>query len=233
MNKKSLKKRKKVIKYIIFLLIIIVCGYAIKRRISPFQTDEEKQLKPVYKATKKGISGFKFENVWIEEDDNYVWFMFKLKNYTGSNVYTEKELETINKAVEQLVKYLNDNQDFENLYNKYRLRFQLDNTNIVLDCDIEYINNQATFTYLHSETSNMITDYYMMKDVYSIAMYRGFETVFEEENIEKLEALDNLEEIYFASGVDKERVKEFAILMKDINPDCKIFHDSEEVVITD
>ena len=71
MNKKSLKKRKKVIKYIIFLLIIIICGYAIKRRISPFQTDEEKQLKPVYKAAMKGISGFKLEHVTIFEDEDY------------------------------------------------------------------------------------------------------------------------------------------------------------------
>ena len=92
---------------------------------------------------------------------------------------------------------------------------------------------QAVGCYLDSNTGNIITDYYMMKDVHSILMNRGFVTVFEEENIEKLEALDNLEEIYFASGVDKERVKEFAILMKDIKPDCKIYHNSEEVVITE
>ena len=73
----------------------------------------------------------------------------------------------------------------------------------------------------------------MMKGVHSISMAGEFVTVFEEENVDKLAELDTLEKIYFNSGRDIEEVKEFAILMKDIKPACKIYQDGEEVVIED
>ena len=73
----------------------------------------------------------------------------------------------------------------------------------------------------------------MMKGVHVVSMAGHAVTVSEEENIYKLRELDNLEKIYFSSGRDIEIVEEFATLMKDIKPDCKIYHDSEKVVITD
>ena len=90
MNKKNnnLRKVVKITSFIILLLILIIFGCVIKEKFSPFKTDEEKQLKPVYKAAMKDVSGFRLKHVGIyEEEEDYVIFTFKQKVYTGSNEF--------------------------------------------------------------------------------------------------------------------------------------------------
>lgn len=176
----------------------------------------------------KGISGFRLSYILIREEENYAEFFFRLKNNTGSNSFTEEELYSINLATEQLRQYMNSNSE-DYPYNKYSLKFEIGKTPIYINCTVEKQGKEFAFVYLGDEADHLITDFYMMKDVQMISTGGGSTVVFEDEKVNKLSELHKLEKIYFGLGLNEERVIEFAELMKDIKPDCKVFFGDEEI----
>ena len=176
----------------------------------------------------KGISGFRLSYILIREEENYAEFFFRLKNNTGSNSFTEEELYSINLATEQLRQYMNSNSE-DYPYNKYSLKFEIGKTPIYINCTVEKQGKEFAFVYLGDEAGHLITDFYMMKDVQMISTGGGSTIVFEDEKVNKLSELHKLEKIYFGLGLNEERVIEFAELMKDIKPDCKVFFGDEEI----
>ena len=206
---------------------------SVQNYLSPFKTEEEKQVRPIYQAAMKEVSGFKLTYISFDTEFQDVCFWLELKNNTASNSFNEQQLQAINQAVEQLTEYLNESVNKDSLYTGYILKFQIGNSDIQTTCYVGIYNNRYEFLYLINGTGNYITDYHMMNTVRLIDNDGGYDLVFENENISKFSDFQNLEKISFDSSSNYERVIKFSKAMRTILPKCKIFINEEEVLITE
>ena len=218
---------------IIFVFILISGFLVIKELFNPFKTDEQIQLKPIYRATMKGVPGFRLTGVRIDKEYNSARFDLKILDGSSSSRSREEEIEAIYRAVKQLEYYLNDEKDWaECLYNDYTLRFQRRGP-YALDCAVKYIDGEAVCYHIYNDAFFSITDFHIMEDVQVMSM-RSFEPgPFDEEKVEKISRFENLREIRFWEPVNEESLTEFAKIINKNNPQCKIFVEGEEFVLPD
>ncbi len=206
---------------------------AVQNFLSPFKTEEEKQAKPIYQAAMKGISDFRLSSVDIDSEYHRVLFFLKLKHRTtASEAFNEEQLLAINQSVEQLMAYLNEVDQLDDLYTGYNMIFTIGNSDIQTICFVDLQSDQYEFNYLFNSTANVATDYHMMKKVRLIDNDRCFQTVFEYEKVSKFSDCHNLEKIIFNTSSDYGQIIEFAKAMHTVLPKCKIFIKEEEVVVT-
>ncbi len=218
----------------ILSICFMVFNYiSVQNYLSPFKTEEEKQVKPIYQGAMKGISEFKLTDVSFDTKDHNVRFWLELKKDTTSDSFTELQLQAINQAVEQLTEYLNGSDFIDSLYTGYILNIQIGNSDIQVICKVGYQKNRYEFISLINCTANAVTDFHMMKNVCSIYNDDSFQREFVYENVRNFSDFSNLEEISFDSSSNNERVTEFAKLMHTVLPKCKVYINEEEVLITD
>lgn len=237
-QQKKKKTKNKAIEVIIVVfssiaLGLMILGLIVLWGINPFDTKEKRQVKPIYRATMKGVPGFRLTGVTIDKEYNSVRFTFRLRNNTGSNSFTEEELQSINRAVEQLMRFLSAGNDVDYPYSRYTLKFQIGKTPIYINCHVTYLGGETFFTYLSSETSNNITDFHMMEDVRGIKTLCIFGDYLDKEKVEEISKFEKLEEIHFSRSVDEEKLLEFAKIINKNNPQCKIFVEGGEFVLPD
>lgn len=229
------KNKKYLIKNIVAIGLIVtvfLVGYiSVKIYFSPYKTEEEKQVRSIYKAAMRGISEFRLTSITVDKEHDSVLFFTRLKSRTGSEAFTEKQLTSINQAVEQLLKHLNELDSLDDLYLNYRLIFKIGVTPVQVICWIENIDGKYEFTYLNDSTNNIVSDFYMMKSVYRIDTNSYFNDYLDKGKIEKFADLYNLNEIYFDQGAFyEEKVIEFSKILHAIKPECKIYINNEELL---
>jgi hypothetical protein len=234
-NKK--KQINEAIKIIIIVCLTIsisitVLGFFILKDIyNHWGTKDVMQYQRIYKAAMEGVTGFRLAGVRINNENNSVVFILKLKDYRTSS-FTEEELEKIYKATCQLREYLNENERARSLHNEYLLRFEPNRPGL-FNCYVKCIEGEAVFYRIFSSLQNRITSFHMMKDVRAIHMLYGFSSTLDTEKVEKISKFENLEEIYFYESVDEESLTVFAKIINKNNPQCKIFVGGEEFVLPD
>lgn len=215
---------------IIGLCISIIFYIGFQIYSSPFKTEDQKQIEPIYKAAMEGVSYFRLSSIIVDKEELTVRYHLKLKNRTSSECFTEQEMESINLVVEQLIEYLNTKDNLNYLYTDYCVQFQIGNTPVGITCWLKEHNGQYEFISASSKNSNNITDFYKMKEVQEISIDGGNHIFLDDEKLNKFSGLHNLEKIYFIPTIYEEDITQFVNKMKVILPSCKIFMKGEEVV---
>ncbi len=240
-QQKKKKSKNKAIEVIIIVfssiaLGVLILGLFILWITNPYDTKEKRQVKPIYKAAMRGVSGFWLTSVNIDEDSDSVSFRLEPIEWKHSGDFSEKELKKINKATKQLEAFLNK-KDWSKIHNKYELVFWSGKQNYIYT-QVKYVDGQAVFYQVFGSQAlftitNEITDLHMMEDVRVINMRSFYPRLLDKEKAEKISKFKNLREIYFRESVDEEALTEFAKIMKKNNPECKIFVGDEEFVLPD
>ena len=238
-QQKKKKSKNKAIEVIIIVfssiaLGVLILGLFILWITNPYDTKEKRQVKPIYKAAMRGVSGFWLTSVNIDEDSDSVSFRLEPIEWKHSGDFSEKELKKINKATKQLEAFLNK-KDWSKIHNKYKLVFWSGKQNYIYT-QVKYVDGQAVFYQVFGNQAfftitNEITDLHMMEDVRVINMRSFYPRPLDIEKAEKISKFKNLREVYFREYVDEEALTEFAKIMNKNNPECKIFVGDEEFIL--
>ena len=234
---------KRLILVIIFLPLVlhisIISIDSLISTINPFRGEEKKQIKPIYEAIIEGIEGTRLREVYINSIKNYVYFEIEFedkpsKDKFGRKIFTEDQIETVYKATQQLIAYLNENDWTRALYEEYKIIFNFGGRFTDSTSRVRYIDGQAAFYSIDFSAYNDITDIYMMEDVRRIRMVLGPSDTIDEERAERISRFKNLEYIIIHEYTDKELPVRFAKIINKNNPDCRIFMVSggEHIEIT-
>ncbi|HZJ98958.1 MAG TPA: hypothetical protein VFC79_03075 [Tissierellaceae bacterium] len=234
-QQKKRKSKNKAIEVIIVVfssiaLGVMILGLFILWITNPYDTKEKRQVKPIYRATMKGVPGFRLTGVTIDKEYNSVIFNLKIVDGSSSSRSTEEEIEAMYRAIKQLEYYLNENDWAKSLYNDYTLRFQRTRP-YALKCKVKYIDGEAVCYDIYNDAFFSITDFHIMKDLRLIDTRSGFGKTLDKEKAENISQFENLEEIHFWEPVNEESLTEFAKIMNKNNPECKIFVEREEFIL--
>ncbi len=144
----KIKNKKSVfilLSFILFNFMIFIIIYNIN---NPFKSKEGKRIGKLYHAAEKGINIFRMPSYDIYEGDLY--FYIKRSKRHCEN-FTEEEFKCINKMMEQLVNYLNNKDDFSDLFSKVVFEFYMSNDYVKISCHAEKRNGIYKFVYVETE----------------------------------------------------------------------------------
>lgn len=226
---------KRILKSVIPLMICILGVLVFIEARSPFKTKEQKQVKEMYQYSFQNINTFKLKSVNANSQDSYLYFNFELSSKKGHNSYDKDELMSMNLAVERMIQYLNEKDDFSRKYEIIHLYFYAGNGKVpdFIVCSIKDVNQEYVFDGLSSVHCNGLLDFSVMKNVASITIDAGTPKEYSYESISEFSELKNLRKICYISISDIDYLISLKKGLQEVLPDCKLYVDDVEMNLED
>lgn len=226
---------KRILKNVVPILICILGVFVFIEAQSPFKTKEQKQVKEMYQYSFRNINTFKLKSVNPDSNNSSLYFDFELNTKKGDNSYDKDELMSMNLAVEKMIQYLNEKDDFNRKYEVIHLYFYAGSGKVpdFIVCSIKDVNQKYVFDGLSSVHCNELVYFYVMKSVASITIDAGLPKEYSYEDINQFSELKNLREIYYKSNADMEYLKMLKKGLYEVLPECKLYLDDVEVTLGD
>lgn len=224
---------RQIMKIVIPVLIYTMAILIFMDSISPFKTKEQKQVKEMYQDSFRYIHTFKLKSVDTDIHNSCLRFRIILKTNKNKNLFNQDELVEMNLAVDRMLQYLNEKDDFNRKYETIQLYFYPGSGKFPdgILCSINDVHQKYVFDGLYSDSCNGLFDLYMMKDVTSITLNTGITEQYSYEKISRFSELENLREICYTHVTDIDYLKSLKKGLQTVLPECKLYADGVEVTL--